>query len=696
MRLFKRLKLALITAAVSVGAPAALSVNVNDGVGVLDAATSVVDYGVQLDDDVGVTEGITPQITPYEISVSDGVGVHDTDFSTTLGWFGVSSAHIDSFCGEEEATTLADGLDGTVRWEHWENHTHWFIIDLGATYNVRKVRGRSNYGDYDPTDVDIYVSDDKENWGAAVQEEITTWQDTTSWVEIDTTDKDGRYVKVEILSTENISNSLTFGDVPPFTIFDVFVVGVDTLEVNVSDGVGIADDVEAVIAYLVELDDDIGVADVAIVEIPILEISVDDDVGIATATTPLFNLYLVYIDDDIGVATYTLPQIPILEINVDDDVGILGTVTPIVDYGIYLDDDIGIADVPTVVVDYGIYTDDDVGITEDVAVEIPILEVSVDDDVGIVSVDTLKQVHGLITYDDIGITSIDTLNQAHGLVVYDDVGIATYTLPQIKILEIAIDDDIGLVDWRYYIIPDAIPTLTKDLFRFPRLPEDASDEMKVFLTDLESSLRTVLTGDYYVGGRINADGCKFGDVNNYVNVTSDGVTTWHGRGRVVNHVTLFPAAFKLHGANAAAVNDDGNFITLDFADGAEKDIYASHFVPFRWDASTDITVKIDWVCDADASAKAVAWNVKYTSIKDGEEVGVAGTTLTQAFTGRTAGLLRRSTFTTKIVKANIASDDDIGIKVFREVNGTGDTLDATARLIAVHLHFIRNAIGEAV
>ena len=137
-------------------------------------------------------------------------------------WLGITSANIHSKCGEEADNTLADGLDGLDFWTHLTNETHWFILDLGATYNITKVRGRSEAPDLDPIDVNIYVSTDGVSWGTAVATGITTWRDITSWVEIDTTDKEGRYVKVEIVDTEQVNNSIGMGALPAITIFDVY------------------------------------------------------------------------------------------------------------------------------------------------------------------------------------------------------------------------------------------------------------------------------------------------------------------------------------------------------------------------------------------------------------------------------------------------------------------------------------------
>lgn len=135
-------------------------------------------------------------------------------------WIGINSSHYDSHCGTSGTRTIQEALDGTDFWEHLVDETHWFIVDLGQTYNVTKVRGRSNYV-YDPTSINIYVSDNKEDWGVAVATGIDTWKNTDEWVEVNTTSKNGRYVKVEIVDTE-VSYWIGFGSTSFFTIFDVY------------------------------------------------------------------------------------------------------------------------------------------------------------------------------------------------------------------------------------------------------------------------------------------------------------------------------------------------------------------------------------------------------------------------------------------------------------------------------------------
>ncbi|GAG08528.1 unnamed protein product, partial [marine sediment metagenome] len=164
----------------------------------------------------------------------------------------------------------------------------------------------------------------------------------------------------------------------------------------------------------------------------------------------------------------------------------------------------------------------------------------------------------------------------------------------------------------------------------------------------------------------------------------------------INHIVIHAGSFKVHGAAQATVGVEGIFITLDYVHTAEREGFATQFIPFRWDSDTDIEFTIDWLCDVDATGGAVTWGVEYLAIKDNETVDGTEIAVIQAFTGAGAGLMQRSTFTTKILKANLEADDIMGIRIYRDHDHAGDTLAQTARFLAIHMHFIRNKIGGPI
>jgi PKD repeat protein len=149
-------------------------------------------------------------------------------------WLGISSSEYDSHCGDSSGHTLEEALDGTDYWYHQTNHDHHFVLDLGQTYTIKKVRGRSLRGS-DPIDVDIYVSDNKSDWGTTVLTGISSWQDTDSWQDVSLSKyKQGRYIKVEVIDTEHFLRFIEWGSGfgPPYmTIFDVYA-GVEPISNN--------------------------------------------------------------------------------------------------------------------------------------------------------------------------------------------------------------------------------------------------------------------------------------------------------------------------------------------------------------------------------------------------------------------------------------------------------------------------------
>ena len=179
-------------------------------------------------------------------------------------WLEISSTELDDSC-EGLSQDLKDALDGLGRWYHYEvSDPHWFVIDLGQTYTIKKVRGRSK-SVADPIDVDILISDSNPPT-TLIEEGITTWQDTNDWVEIDITDSDGRYIKVHIEDTEAyIDNTIQFGDTSPTpSIFDAYgdvAAGGTAHEHAASDTLTIGDSVAYKMEFAKALADTLGISD---------------------------------------------------------------------------------------------------------------------------------------------------------------------------------------------------------------------------------------------------------------------------------------------------------------------------------------------------------------------------------------------------------------------------------------------------
>lgn len=140
-------------------------------------------------------------------------------------WFPIGSDKFDSASNEGQlGHTIQETLDGTDFWYVFIAEVHWLIIDLGQSYTLTKIRGRSRYWGYGPSDVDIYVSNNKANWGTPVATGISSFQYTLNFQEENLIEKSGRYVKIVINATPAGSpGNMAWGHAfVPFTIFELF------------------------------------------------------------------------------------------------------------------------------------------------------------------------------------------------------------------------------------------------------------------------------------------------------------------------------------------------------------------------------------------------------------------------------------------------------------------------------------------
>lgn len=181
---------------------------------------------------------------------------------------------------------------------------------------------------------------------------------------------------------------------------------------------------------------------------------------------------------------------------------------------------------------------------------------------------------------------------------------------------------------------------------------------------------------------------------NYFEAKADGEIELHGTARVERHFIIDPGRFKKPGLNPPGDSFEDLFYTLDFDRNTEESAYCQEQIPFRWDPTTDIVVEIDWLHDS-VDAGKVMWGLEYKSIKGGEAVAGAGTTITQLSAGNhAAGVLVRTVFTAKIVYGNLEQDDTMAIRLFRQAMNMADNLDEDARFINLHVHFIQNKFGK--
>ena len=288
---------------------------INDDVGILDAMGRTQVQVRTFANDIGITDAMT-KVGGFVRTITDSIGIVDNK-----GWFGVSGTNLSSYCGQEDGTSLSNALSGSARWYHSTNHTHYFILDMGVSHTWTKFRSRSNQTD-DPTKVSIYVSETNGDWGAAVAVDISTWQDSAAWVEYDSTDKIGRWIKVEITETEAFpaGGTLNYGNGPIFdAYYDDGVTRLVTYVRAVADDLGITDAIGQALGFDRTVTDDIGITD-AMTRGQVQARTFSDSIGITDDLARIVN-YVIAQSDDVGISDAML-RVAVALRAVSDDVGI--------------------------------------------------------------------------------------------------------------------------------------------------------------------------------------------------------------------------------------------------------------------------------------------------------------------------------------------------------------------------------------
>lgn len=100
-------------------------------------------------------------------------------------------------CGESGSYMAINAIDGSTNtyWQHSYSHTHSIVLDLGETVNISRIRIYQSNPYYwgGRRGIDVYVSDDPNNWGSVV------WSGPiygNGWVSSEQFQARGRYIRL--------------------------------------------------------------------------------------------------------------------------------------------------------------------------------------------------------------------------------------------------------------------------------------------------------------------------------------------------------------------------------------------------------------------------------------------------------------------------------------------------------------------
>lgn len=212
----------------------------------------------------------------------------------------------------------------------------------------------------------------------------------------------------------------------------------------------------------------------------------------------------------------------------------------------------------------------------------------------------------------------------------------------------------------------------------------------------DTTTGTLTAGGFTTIGAVTAAGSTFGDggTTDYTEFSVLGSMSMHGDARVTRHMNIGAPTWK-RGATAPTETYENIFATLTFADAQDDEAHYTTWVPYRWDNTTDMTIDVRWQHDTVAKTGKVLWNLNYIGVKEGEDPAGAGTLISQLSAGNHAqDALIVTVFGTKMLAANLERHDDLGLKLWRDGDDGTDDLTEGAELVAVHIHYTMNRLGD--
>ncbi len=98
-------------------------------------------------------------------------------------------------CDKSHATKLVDKNISSI-WHHWKLEKHWVILDLGASYTVKRILIYHKQWSTSNAIAAIYVSENTTDWGNSLGSSPKYRKQISGWKEADIKDKKGRYIKI--------------------------------------------------------------------------------------------------------------------------------------------------------------------------------------------------------------------------------------------------------------------------------------------------------------------------------------------------------------------------------------------------------------------------------------------------------------------------------------------------------------------
>jgi hypothetical protein len=142
----------------------------------------------------------------------------------------------------------------------------------------------------------------------------------------------------------------------------------------------------------------------------------------------------------------------------------------------------------------------------------------------------------------------------------------------------------------------------------------------------------------------------------------------------------------------------GNYYGYKFTVG-DYGYVRSFEVPYDWDSTTDLEVKVHWYSNNASASKFIDWQIDYNATAENtEQVNAATATITTGDIPVSVTAYRLTETSVFITSAAVAADDVLGMKITRIAasGGAGVIPDDEPVIIGMELEYTADKLGEAI
>ena len=179
---------------------------------------------------------------------------------------------------------------------------------------------------------------------------------------------------------------------------------------------------------------------------------------------------------------------------------------------------------------------------------------------------------------------------------------------------------------------------------------------------------------------------------NYFQVAADGQVTLVGDAMVTNHVRAGASEWKRGGSAPGEAFVGSNYVLL-FDSGSMEEAYFDIIAPFKMEAGSVLEVVVRWTHNV-ASTDVATWGIEWACLSEGDTLGGTTTTDTVSSGATVQREMEHTVFSTGITSCT--SDDDVGVRLFRDGAGPEDDLAGDAEMVSVHFHYDQDKLGEPI